>query len=189
MKKMLKNRKGFTLTELCIVIAISAIVGVMITTTVVLTSTQKEDIQTEAAFIREVTDIQIKVTEWLRKYDNTDYAIEPMTDEDDNTYLAVKELDAKGNVTENVKGTLKFTDGALVEDYTKAIKCRNVKNVVFQIDKGTSDEGGIGASVVKLTVTAQKGVGNETMKQTLLFPLFSAITRNRIVDGEGQWND
>lgn len=198
MKKMLKNRKGFTLTELCIVIAIAAIVGVMITTTIVLTSTQKEDIEDEAAFIKEVTDIQIRATKWIRKYDNTNYAIMSVTDADGSTYLAAKDRDAKGNIKDTVAGTLKFKGGALVEDDTESTEYRNVTKITFTTENRLMTEAqkldpdyksNQEASVAIFDVIGTKGAGDNTKdrEQIVLFPLFSSITRTRIVDGKGDF--
>ena len=188
MKKFLffkRSKRGFTLTELCIVIAVAAIVGIMITTTVILTSTQKEDIQTEAAFIKEVTDIQMKVNEWLKKYDNTDYEIAPNTE---------KSLLTAKNVKTGETNDLTFLDGSLYAEGEVIGTYKNVRGIEFDTSGGVHDLGEEysptqEASVVILYVTAQKGSGASSVprEQNLLFPLFAALTRDRIVDGKGQW--
>ena len=171
MKKRL-NRKGFTLTELCIVMAVAAIVGTMITSTVMFVSQQSNDIQSEASFIFEVTDIQNKVNDWLKKYDNAGYEI--------NHKNSQTALEAKkgGSVS-----TLTFSGDGITVDGTKVSEdYANISGIVFEVVVDKNAEGVVEGRNVQIKVTAKKGNGTET--QTLLFPLFSDKLRERSVMGK-----
>lgn len=179
--KHIISKKGFTMVELCIVIAIAAIVATMITTTVILTSGQKEGIQREAAFISEVTDIQIRTNTWLKKYDNTNHTLSVVERDGISTLIATDD-------TTHAESTLTFSDASLKDDGEAMNSYKNVVRIDFELSKGI-DENNPEASVVVLTVIGQKGSGSVVTEQnqTLLFPLFSDLTRQRIVDGKGQW--
>lgn len=168
-----KNRKkGFTLVELCIVIAIIAIVGTMVTTTIVFFSSQNNDVQKEASFIADVTNIQGKVHDWIMKYDNTGYAI---THNGSQSSLTASRGSESSAITFQ-NGKLKV-DGASISE-----KYKNVSKVTFQIIEDKSASGNIEGKLAQVKITAKKGSGTEV--QTLLFPLFSNKTRERSVTGK-----
>ena len=184
MKKSHWNRKGFTVTELTIAMAIAAIVGVMITTTLALTTTQKKTILDGAEFISEVTDIQIRVNEWLKKYDNISSVI--TTAESGGSIKVYRES--------ALVGTLSFANGALTADGSSISKTyTTVTSLTFEVAEQIPSETpgeAIMDSLVIVNVHAEKGAGENiaTMEQTLIYPLFSGKTRNRIVPGKGNFN-
>lgn len=68
-----RRRKGFSLVELCIVIAVLAVVTVLTTTFIILMSnrtklaTQKNDVLTD------LYNTELAMQRWIRHYDNADY--------------------------------------------------------------------------------------------------------------------
>lgn len=85
-----KNKKAFTLAELCVVLALLAIVS----TTVVTMSTLIQKRVTRSVnndkVVDDLTSIELATKNWLTHFDNADYAIEILTLEDGNTALVAK---------------------------------------------------------------------------------------------------
>ena len=170
--KVLHTKKGFTLVELCIVLAIAAIVGTMITGAILFVSNQNSDIQKDADFIGDVTDIQKTVNDWLKQYDTAKYTITHTS--------GFRSLEAK-----NASGSciLSFSDNTLKsDDIAISKKYGNVSGVSFQIIEDKAADGSLEGKVIQIKVTAKKGSGEEY--QTLLFPVFSDKTRSRSVTGK-----
>ena len=168
---MLKSKKGFTLTELCVAMAAAAIIGTMIVSSVIFVTQQNNDIKKESSFITEVTDIQRIMGDWLKKYDNAGYNI---THNGGQTQLQAQ----KGAAV----STLTFADDAVQVDGSKISEdYKNISEIGFQIVEDKAADGAVEGKVAQIIVTAKKDTGTET--QTLLFPLFSNITRQRKVEG------
>ena len=183
--KHILNRKGFTLVEISTVMAVAIIVAVMITSTVLISSKQKDDIQSEASFIAEVTDVQIKITSWINKYDNVNSTLTVIesTGADGNpvySLKAVKTLDDNKTETE----TLSFSDSALTANETPLTsQYKNIKGLSFEILEESEEEYVI-KKVLKVTITSGNNTGSDKQMQKLLFPLFSGKTRERNVTGK-----
>lgn len=168
----LKGKKGFTLVELCVVMAVAAIVGTMITTTVLFLSKQNNDIQKDSAFISEVTDVQQRINDWVKKYDGTGYEI---TSNTGMTELTAKKGSSESKLTFS-ESTIKV-DGASVSN-----KYKNVSGISLQVIVDKSASGNVEGEIVQVRVTAKKNKGSET--ETLLFPIFADKTRERSVTGK-----
>ena len=167
------NRKGFTLVELCVVIAIIAIIGTMVTTTIVFVSKQNSDVRKEASFIADVTDIQKNINDWLKKYDSAGYQIKHTSNQ--SSLKATK-----GGETV----TLTFSDSEKklkVGSADASGKYENVSDVTFQVIEDKNGEN-IEGKVAQIVIEAKKGSGTETQK--LIFPLFSNKARQRSVTGK-----
>ena len=171
---MLKSKKGFTLVELCVAMGLFAIIASVVTATYIFIVKQNSDIQREASFISDVTDIRNKVNDWLNRYDSASYTITVS-----GNALTAK----KGSSTATL--TFDTTENALMTGGTKASETyKNVSGVAFAVLETRSDDNTIvEGKMARITVTAKKGGGTE--QQTLLFPLFSDNTRTRSVTGKG----
>lgn len=164
----IKRRKGFTLVELCVVIAIIGIVGTMVTTTAIFLSDQNNSIQAEASFISDVTDLQSKINDWIKTYDIDSYIIyanptgTQLVAEQDGTPVS----------------RLSFSEQCLLDNSTKISNTlANVSAVSFTLSENNT-------GVVQVTVSCKKGYDLEN--QVLLFPLFSRQLRNRSVSGRNK---
>ena len=153
-----RKHEGFTLTELCVVLAIAALVSTMIVTSVVFFSKQNSDISKDAAFISEVTSVQSTVNDWLKKYDNGGTIVAS------STGLSCGEHSLSFNTAQRV-----FTEDGVPGTQTY----KNVSAVQFNRVEGTR--------VVRARVFAKKGGG--TAQKDLLFALFSGGIRERSVNG------
>lgn len=74
--KIKSNKKGFTLIELCIVIALTAIVASMtvLFTTIISRRVNQSNIHNEV--ITSISNMETGIKKWLTHYDNSDYRIE-----------------------------------------------------------------------------------------------------------------
>lgn len=169
---MIKSKKGFTLTELCVVMAITAIVATMVVTTSVFIFKQNADINQDTSFISEVTDVQTRMNEWLKRYDNAGYQI---VHKNGQGMLEAKKGEETSTITFSEK-CIKI-DGVKVSDEYK-----NISGITFQIIEDKSSTGAIEGKVAEIKIMAKNGTGKEP--QTLLFPLFSNKTRERNVTGK-----
>ena len=170
----MRNKRGFTLVELCIVMAVVAIVGTMVVTSTIFFTKQGNDIRADAAFISEVTAIQKSVNDWIKKYDSKSYSI---AIENDGHTLSATKLDTNGHpVTPTVKNTLVYDGEKLTENTDVKIgEFSNVSGINFEL----SDESLANSNYIKVSVTAKDGVNSQT--QTLLFAVFSGVVRDRSV--------
>lgn len=167
--RKLKQRAGFTLVELCVVMAVAAIVGTMVMTSVIFFNKQQTEITREAKTITETTMVQNAVNTWLKKYDSSSFTIALS-----NSQLVAS--NSSGNV-----GTLSFANHKIMDGTNAATEdLEYIQSVSFNRPSYTKDSTSIPDRVVNVTITYT----NDT-QQKLLFSLFSAVTRERKVEGRG----
>ena len=169
--KILKNKKGFTLVELCVVIAITAIVGSMVMTFIMYSSRQQAQITSEASAISETTLISQTVNSWIKKYDSATYVISASAQK-----LVAKKAEDSSTASELYLSGSKMVEKTSSETpKTEALK--SIKKVEFNRPSYTKNTKSVKEQVIRVTVTY-----NNKDKQTLLLPLFSNITRERKVE-------
>ena len=195
------GKKGFTLTELCAVMAITAIVGTMVVSCIMFFTNQNKQITSEASLIQEMTLCQSAINKWLKTYDNSEHEILPADNSgtplvDDRgeqlpgakpTQLIAVELGA-GGARGATASTLKFADSTVTYDGSAHTeKCKSITGMAFDF-KTVLDEDEDGAEyaasarIIKATVSSKLAYKAD-QKRTLLFPLFSGVTRERSVTG------
>ena len=157
--KKINSRAGFTLVELCVVMAVAAIVGTMVVTFMIFMSNQQAEITKEAKCIKEITEVQKTVNGWLKKFDSENYII---TSPGNNLVATT--------VTSTPAGSISFSNKKITVDNVETAKeFENITSVNFYVLDGKN--------AVKVTIKYGK---NET--QDLIFSLFSKTTRNRSVE-------
>lgn len=72
----IKSKRGFTLVELCVVIAITAIVVSMTVLFTTLMSKRVSQSNIHNEVITSISDMETGIKNWITHYDNTDYRIE-----------------------------------------------------------------------------------------------------------------
>lgn len=161
MRKFLhKNIKnGFTLTELCVVMAIAAIVGAMTTTYIIFFSSQKREITSQAATISEISTAKSTVNDWLRVYDTSGYEI---TEHNSGKGLIAQKNDETHSIMFDKKTVT-------VDGVSKTNEFESITNLYFDIR--------VSEKTVKVTVV----YGKKDEEQVLLLPLFSGVTRERVI--------
>ena len=163
--RKMKRRSGFTLVELCVVIAIAAIVGTMIVTFSLFLFNQNEQIMRNASRISEITKTQTVINDWIRIYDQQIYDIRP---NDDQTKLIAYKNDEQVS-------TLYLDNGIIYAGGTeKNEKFSDITSIYFSK---------ISSETQKLIQADLyfKEEGDE--KQVLIFAVYSGMTRDRNVMG------
>ncbi|MCQ2478873.1 MAG: type II secretion system GspH family protein, partial [Clostridia bacterium] len=142
--------KGFTLTELCVTMAIVAIIGTMIVTCVLFFAKQNNDITKNASFIDDVTGIQQFTDGWLKRYDNDNH--EKIALVSGGKGLSTKKL----NDTKALK--LVFEDNTLKDtDTGESKKFKSVESVTFAFSPENE-------RIVRVTVKAKSGKGTGDLR-------------------------
>lgn len=171
--KLLKSRKGFTLVELCVVMAITALVGTMVVSFLMISNGQHAKIVKEAQYISDITDVQKTVDGWLKKYDSSSYNF--VISADTKTISAQKKSDS------STVSSLYLSDRKIVENCgglkEKTDTLQNIKGLTFQRPTYTKDTATVKEQLIRVTIKC-----DDDSTQTLLFPLFSDITRQRKVE-------
>lgn len=156
----INKKSGFTLVELCIVMAISAIVGTMLVTFMIYASGQQAKIAKESRCISEITKVQKTVNAWIKKYDSENYTI---TSPGNNKLIAK-------TTTGTQAGVISFNNKKItVDNHAVTEELENISSIAFFVLDGKN--------ALKVTIRYAK---NE--KQDLIFSMFSKTTRNRRVE-------
>lgn len=71
--KLMKSKKGFTLIELCIVIALIAIVSTMVVTFLAVYQKNSFSLVGSKAIMNDISDVRTTVKDWVQQYDNGEY--------------------------------------------------------------------------------------------------------------------
>ncbi len=158
--EILKKRDGFTLAELSVVMAVSAIIGTMVVTFMMFATRQQAEITKEAKCIGEITEVQKSVNTWLKKYDNENHTITSPG----NTKLVA-------TTTASVKaGEITFSNKKIKVDSTAVSEeLENITSVAFYVLSG------------KNAIRVRVSYGNNET-QDLIFSQFSNVTRIRRVE-------
>ena len=153
---MKKMRRGSTLVELCLVIAISAVVFAMIASFAVLIQYRAVAAQEDYEAVNDVNLIRTAIFDWLKEYDSPNYTISTNGG-------------SKLTITSHKFDDIEFKDGWF-ESPTVFTKMPQIVSVRF-------DSYVMGKRVdcylleVTVTYTTSKGEGT----QTLLFATYSQI--------------
>lgn len=115
------KRRGFTLTELVIVIALSAIVLLSVTSMITFIQSYSRSRDVNIAANNEVSLLETGLRGWFSEYDSAGYPA-PSVSEDNKT-LSIGE-----------EGSAWFQDGALLLDGVQSLRCSAVTDIVFAID-------------------------------------------------------
>ena len=162
-KNKLHNKKGFTLTELCVVMAILAIVGTMVVTFMIFMSNQQAKLTRKASRISNISQTQKVINEWIRSYDTNEYQIQPSPD--------TKKLVVYQGSTEIA--TLYFSDGSIYHSGAKKTdKLNDISDITFSKTSSVSQK--LIQAKVSFKETSEK-------EQILLFAIYSGISRDRSV--------
>ncbi|MCQ2440937.1 MAG: type II secretion system GspH family protein [Clostridia bacterium] len=156
----INKKSGFTLAELCVVMAIAAIVGTMVVTFMIYASGQQAKIAKEAKCISEITKVQKNVNAWIKKYDSENYTI---TSPGNNKLIAKTSTGTQAGVISFNNKKITVDNRAATEEF------ENISSIAFFVLDGKN--------ALKVTIRYEK---NET--QDLFFSMFSKITRNRRVE-------
>ncbi len=144
---MTANKKGVLLVELCITMAIVAIICTMTLTFTILLRQRTLLNQNRDNMLKYVSNVETAVKEWLVHYDNCDYSL--------STENADKQL-----VATNISGAkyiIKLENNQIVGDYydknipnnTKSYETNDVKKLVFNVSEPSSFSG---KRIIKCTV-------------------------------------
>lgn len=114
------KRRGFTLTELVIVIALSAIVLLSVTSMITFIQSYSRSRDVNIAANDEVSLLETGLRGWFSEYDSADYPA-PSVSADKKT-LSIGE------------GSACFQGGALLLDGVQSLRCSAVTDIVFAID-------------------------------------------------------
>ena len=157
------SERGFTLVELCIVIAITAIVVVLCCTFIISYNGSVNKVKAYKEYMNEISTAKMAVTNWINAHDSAYYSIAENA--------STKGLSAayKDNSTKN--GSISFTNGVL------ACAGNNVSTTSFRIVNKI--EFGIDGALLLCTIGAD---GQEDVP--LAFPLFSKTERDRYASSE-----
>lgn len=160
-----RGRRGFTIVELCVVMAVAAIVATMVVTSVILFTRHHDRITQERSSITEITETENTVTSWLRTYDNASHVIS---------------VDATGtkliasSTTGKPVSTLKFNKNGKtinIDDGEATVRFKSISKMYFE---QTAD-----GKIIKIITV----YGADDDEQILLLPLFTGVARDRIVTG------
>ncbi len=179
----MKNKKGFSLVELCVVLAVVTMIVLMICQFIRVHHQSTYGLKEKDDFMYDITAAQGLIEEWVGLYDNGYYDISISDDK--------KTVSAAGNSNATAY-SITTTSGNLAFDATqkRLTNSRNSKYIVFEAikdiqfsfakQKTVNDDGTVTAttndnkSIVICTLTSRK---NETQK--LVFSFQSQISRNR----------
>ncbi len=170
------DRKGFTLIELSVVMAVAAIVGTMIVAFMIFSSNQQAEITTEAKRISETTEIQKVINNWIKKYDSEAYTY-TVSNSATPKIKAMRKSDSQ-IVSELYLSNTKICEKISTVETAKTESLNNIQGVRFDTPTHVTSSGTVPEQIIKVTVTYDNG-----NTQTLLFPLFSNVTRQRKVEG------
>ncbi len=171
LKRQIKNKKGFTLAELCVVMFISGIVGTMVVSSMLFFTKQQNEIVSEASQISELKDTQKIINDWLRNYDNNNFVI---SCSEDSTALIVKSGGAEQSRIVFENSAVTEVKGA--EHSAKSDKFKNISRISFSLSQDSK------TNMLKVTVITKAGQKEES--HLLLFALFSGLKRDRQVTGK-----
>ncbi|MCQ2441395.1 MAG: hypothetical protein MJ076_05845 [Clostridia bacterium] len=144
---MTANKKGVLLVELCIAMAIVAIICTMTLTFTILLRQRTLLNSDRDDMLKYVSNVETAVKEWLVHYDNCDYSLS--TQNSDKQLVAIN--------TSGVKYIIGLEDDEIVGDYydenipnnTKSYETTDVKKLVFNISDPSTFSG---KRVIKCTV-------------------------------------
>lgn len=120
------KRRGFTLTELVIVIALSAIILLSVTSMITFIQSYSRSRDVNIAANNEVSLVETGLRGWFAGYDSAD-SPDPNVSPDGKT-LSI------GSIGENGENSACFQDGALQLNGGRTVVCSAVTDIVFAID-------------------------------------------------------
>ena len=91
MTDMLKSKKGFTLVELCIVIALMGVVVAMVVGFIGQYNKDTYSLMKNRNVMNDINAVRQMTSDWLRYYDNGKYEIAPSDAEHGSSVLQAKE--------------------------------------------------------------------------------------------------
>lgn len=168
MNRINSNKKGFTLVELCVVIALIAIAMLLMTT--FITSFQARSAQSAARheFLDEISIVRDELQCWITTYD---------------TYGNEVKVTHAGTLVAHDNGTVSvnFVDSTFVFTYGNASEPRiiNVKNIE-RIELSVDDQSG--GRLLKCTFIGCDPFGTE-YSQSMLFSLSSTNAKFTVSSG------
>ena len=169
-----KNKNGFTLVELCIVIALIAIVVSLVVVFSMLMSGKASQAEMRKSVVNDISDLESHIKQWIKHYDNCDYrfGVDAGTHGADTVLIVYNTLGTDKTSDDTPAGRLELSSDL------KKLNCEGVndfdvkyiKNIVFSITEGTS--GGSGHSLITCDVVYRDGSSkdeNATNTTRLIF--------------------
>lgn len=128
----LNKSRGFTLVELVVAIALLAMVGVLATSVVLLTTRSQNEFTISAKSQSEITRVEKLIKDWLMQYDTEEYTISV-----DPSEPSIKATINPGS-SEGIFFTAKFENGVFTcemppDDSTKTEELSEIEEINFEI--------------------------------------------------------
>jgi len=182
---MRNNKKGFTLMEMSIVIALLAVIVVMVLTFINAFRSSTYNLKGKDDYMQDLTLMQSEIDKWLAKYDSNYYTVSIV--EDGIKSESSEEGEQLSSLSET--GTLIFQDGKLIDSvsgsnnsYETISKVRfEFKNLFIADENGNlSDSGKIDERYIFCTVYS---TADYDTQEEFIFSRQSKTERTRYSSG------
>lgn len=124
-KKLIKQKNGFTLTELVVVMFLLVIITIISASVTLTVNRSKQNYQIDFKSQTEILELETRFKDWLALYDSADYALII----DESSIIASK--DGETNYIEFKDGTLSYTS---IDDEVKTVKFGSIRNITFEFE-------------------------------------------------------
>jgi len=169
----MKNKKGFTLLELCVAVALSMMIVTLTTTYIVMYNGKSAEVTANSDTITEINEIKVILNQWTKVYGTDKYDISMQNGNSVEGYREVK--------AENLSG-----------GYTYILRFENNKLIQEKVENGTKTSSEIELNMVDNMCFFWSGEKNSVLKcsisfadnstfdaQNLLYPILSKTSRER----------
>lgn len=124
---LIKQKSGFTLTELVVVMFLLGLVAIIATSITLMVNRSQQNYQIDSKSQAELLELESKFKDWLALYDSADYTLII----DESSITASKD-------TEDVKFVIKFESGTLscftLEDGIESINFNTITAITFEFN-------------------------------------------------------
>lgn len=183
MNRRKRNTRGVTLAELCIVMAVIAIVSTMVVSFTVLMQARTRVIAADRDTVSDLGTVESALDRFIRAYDSDEYAILPeqgslSVSKDGNTVATLKlSTDPE---TEKVNAIV-ITDGDDKAEITYLLN--SVTKMTFELEGGNSSGSATALVICTVEYTSTHGSEQVTKKATLCHAVRAMKNKTPITGG------
>ena len=171
---MQKRKKGFTLAELCVVMAVLVIVVGLIVTFTTLISNRTVATRERGEVIDDISGLEVMIQSWIRHYDNVDYKFQVTSDK---TRLQAVAQENTAHAGETFSIYLSEDRTKLICDGFSAWHARSsLTRVKFDIAPSTELGSSSGKYIIYCDVTYLDPASDSEVSSRLIFTTHAGAT-------------